>query len=77
MNSHRLLLFSAVLLALCLSLLLMTDHAYAGSADQELAAKDGTQLGTKEFDSDRLPGKLEMSLAVGSFFVMIAVVKWL
>lgn len=78
MFGPRIILLCALAVALCLGMLLFTGDAHAQtSADKDLASRDGTQLGTKEFDQDKLPGKLEMGLAVGSFFVMIAVVKWL
>jgi hypothetical protein len=78
MDSPRLLICCTLLLVLCcFGLMLFTGDAHAQNADKSLAAKDGMELGTKEFDQDKLPGKLEMGLAVGSFFVMIAVVKWL
>lgn len=77
MDSQKVLLCCALLLALCLGLLLFTGDAHAQKGDRDLAARDGMALGTKEFDKSKMPGKLEMGLAVGSLFVMIAVVKWL
>lgn len=51
----------------------------AVSGDKGMATKKGVgqSLGNKEFDKEKLPGKLEIGLAVGSFIAMIAVVKWL
>jgi len=56
----------------------MGETAYAAggaSADKNIAEQTG--LGNKEWDKDKLPGKLEIGMGVGSIFVMIAVVKWL
>ena len=46
-------------------------------ADKKIAQKGQMELGSKEWDQDQLPGTLEISLGVGSTFVMIAVMKWL
>lgn len=57
-----------------------TEAAYAqgnSGADKELASRESGTLGTKQFDKDKLPGKLEMGLAGGSILVLIAVIKWL
>jgi len=57
---------------------LAADDAHAqASADKNLAQKGTMELGSKEWDKDQLPGTLEISLGVGSTFVMIAVMKWL
>jgi hypothetical protein len=84
MTSRHLMIVLAMGLLLCLAFVLLSQNASAaprdealGTADKNLAAKDGTQLGQKKFDRDRLPGKLEMGLAIGSFIAMVAVVKWL
>jgi hypothetical protein len=61
--------------ASCLGLCLSTPDVHAQGKD--IAAKKDGQLGNKEFDKDKLPGKLEISVAVGSFFTMIAVIKYL
>jgi hypothetical protein len=52
-----------------------TDTAHAQGKD--LANKKTGELGKKEFEKDKLPGKLEIGLGIGSIFVMIAVVKYL
>ena len=51
----------------------------ASKADKSMASKKGVKdsLGTKEIDSDKLPGKFEMGLAFGSVAAMIAVIKYL
>lgn len=82
MTSRHLLTALAIGLFLCLAFALLAGDVAAArdddlTGDKSLAAKDGTQLGQKKFEKDRLPGKLEMGLAVGSFIAMIAVVKWL
>jgi hypothetical protein len=68
-------------LVLVLAFTLLADSALAqsSSADKDLATKEGVaaSLGNKEFDQDKLPGKLEVSIAFGSVFVLIAVWKWL
>jgi len=49
-----------------------------GGADKEMATKKGMDaLATKEFDQDKLPGTLEVGLALGSIGAMIAAIKWL
>lgn len=50
----------------------------AGGSDKEMATKKGMDaLATKEFDKDKLPGTLEVGLALGSIGAMIAAIKWL
>ncbi len=62
---------------------LVADEAAAADkavgADKGIATKQGVEqsLGNKQFDKDKMPGKLEAGLAVGSIIAMIAVVKWL
>ncbi len=58
----------------CLGLGLCTEDVHAQG--QELAMKKDGELGNKEFDKDQLPNKLEVSLGIGSIFVMIAVLKY-
>ena len=62
-------------LVLCLGLCLSVDDVHAQG--KSIAAKKDGELGNKEWDKDKLPGKLEISLGVGSIFVMIAVLKYL
>ncbi|HNZ49594.1 MAG TPA: hypothetical protein PLZ53_05325 [Candidatus Hydrogenedentes bacterium] len=50
------------------------DEAQAQTADQKLAQQSG--LGSKKIDADKLPGKLEYTIAIGSVVAMIAVVKF-
>jgi len=51
----------------------------AVGSDKEIATRKGISgsLGSKEWDKNKLPGKMEIGLAVGSVVVMIAVLKWL
>ncbi|MBI2433802.1 MAG: hypothetical protein HYV26_13120 [Candidatus Hydrogenedentes bacterium] len=82
MVAKKMLVILALCVIVCLALGALTDAAYAQDVgarggDKALAAKDGTKLGTKKFDADKLPGKLEMGLAAGSVIAMIAVFKWL
>jgi len=72
MDIQRILL----VLALCLILGLMLG-VIAEPAEAQTRIEEREGLATKEFDSDRLPGKLEIGLAVGSIFALIAVFKWL
>ncbi len=58
----------------CLGLGLCTEDVHAQG--QELAMKKDGELGNKGFDKDQLPNKLEVSLGIGSIFVMIAVLKY-
>jgi hypothetical protein len=58
----------------CLGVGLCTEEVHAQG--QDLAMKKDGELGNKEFDKDKLPNKLEVSLGVGSIFVMIAVLKY-
>jgi len=49
-----------------------------GGGDKEMATKKGMDaLATKEFDENKLPGTLEVGLALGSIGAMIAAIKWL
>lgn len=61
-------------LVLCLGICLGADDVHAQG--RSIAEQEPGTLGTKEFDEDKLPGKLEMSLGIGSIFVMIAVLKY-
>jgi hypothetical protein len=65
-----------VLCCLILAVLFIcsTQDAQAQSADKNLAQQDG--LGTKEIDKDKLPGKLEYTIAFGSVIAMVAVLKF-
>ena len=71
----------AVVLVLCLSVgfIAVEAEAQAGGKDKTIATKEGVgeSLGTKEFDEDKLPGKLEIGIAVGSIVALIAVIKYL
>ena len=58
----------------CLGVGLCTEEVHAQGND--LAMKKEGELGNKEFDKDQLPNKLEVSLGIGSIFVMIAVLKY-
>jgi hypothetical protein len=50
----------------------------AGGSDKEMATKKGMDaLATKEFDKNKLPGTLEVGLALGSIGAVIAAMKWL
>ena len=52
--------------------------AVATKGDKSIAGKKGMDsLGTKEIDSNKLPGKFEMGLAAGSVVAMIAAFKYL
>jgi hypothetical protein len=73
-----------MLCAVCLTLGLLADTASAQesvnkSADKTIATKKGVaqSLGSKEIEENKLPGKLEVGLGVGSCVVMVAVMKWL
>jgi len=84
MNKH--LIVAAVLMCLILMVFLvgMSEEAYAQSkdkkaegatsADKKLATQEG--LGNKEIEEDKLPGKFEIGLAVGSIIAMIGVLKY-
>ncbi|MBW7863261.1 MAG: hypothetical protein H3C30_02475 [Candidatus Hydrogenedentes bacterium] len=62
-------------LTLLLSFGLFTGEAAAQSGDQKIAMQEG--LGTKEFDQSKMPGKLEMGLALGSAIAAVAAIKYL
>ena len=67
-------------LALGLALAFSGDDVSANSSsDKEMATKQGVgeSLGTKKFDKEKMPGKMEVGLAIGSIVAMIAVVKFL
>ena len=75
MNKKYLAIAALLCLVLCLGICVSASDVHAQG--KGIASKTGTELGTKEFDKDKLPGKLEISLGIGSIFVMIAVVKYL
>lgn len=75
-----LLIIAAVAVVLCFALGLAVEPAMAQGnpgADRSLAERESGQLATKEWDQSKMPGKLEMGLALGSIAVLIAVFKWL
>lgn len=69
----------AVGLVLLLTMGFLATEANAQKADQEIATKQGVSesLATKDFDDDKLPGKLEIGIALGSIVAVIAVTKYL
>jgi hypothetical protein len=75
MAAKYLVLIGILCLVLCVGLCVSVDDVHAQG--KKIAAKKPGELGSKEFDEDRLPNKLEMGLGVGSIFVMIAVLKYL
>ncbi len=80
MDTKSLLAVVALCLVLCFAIAVFTQDASAqAAADKELATKKGVSgsLGSKEFEEDKLPGALEIGLAVGSIIAMIAVIKYL
>lgn len=73
-----------IVCALCLSFALVADTAHAQEsvakgADKEIASKKGVaqSLGNKDIEEDKLPGKFEVGLGLGSCIAMVAVMKWL
>ena len=89
MTVKRMFALLAVLVVLCLTIGMMPDEVYAqnnaGPADsleRDLVTKQSvrdTMAGVKkkEEDAGLGPSKAQMALGVGSFIVMIIVVKWL
>ena len=75
MATKYLIVLGVLCLALCLGLVMCVDDVHAQS--KNIATKKDGELGNKEFDQDKLPGKLEVGLGLGSVVVMIAVVKYL
>jgi hypothetical protein len=55
------------------------DAGKVGGGDKTIAAKKGVgeSLGNKEFDQEKLPGTLEIGLALGSIAGVVAAIKWL
>jgi len=82
---------SALALAFVMSLgvLAVSETAYAQSskasaktsskADKNSATKKGVagSLGSKEIEQNKLPGKLEIGIALGSVAGAVAAIKWL
>lgn len=81
MNMRNIAIAILFCLVLCVALGVFTGQAKAQTkgADKDLAAKKGIadSLGHKEWDQKKLPGKLQIGLALGSLVAMIAVLKWL
>ncbi len=73
MNKHLFLLAAVLCLLFCFGFIL-TEEAMAQGGGS-LAEREGLQA--REIDADKLPGKLEMGLALGSTIAMIAVYKYL
>lgn len=83
-------LFGAALVLMFGGIVGFADNAYAApktdpakkaatTTDKDIASKEGVagSLGTKEIDSEKLPGKLEMGFAFGSVVAAIAAIKYL
>lgn len=71
----KIIMIAALVCAACMALLLISSEpAWAQSADQKTAMREG--LGNKEIDESKLPGKLEIGLAIGSIIAMIGVLKF-
>lgn len=69
-------------LLICVAAAAISSEAPAKStskADKSIATKKGVEgsLGQKEIDEDKLPGKLEIGIALGSVAGMIAAIKYL
>jgi len=75
MDAKTLRMACVICFVLCLALAMLAQDASAKNPDQKIAEQTG--LGTKEIDKDRLAGKLEIGLAVGSALLAIGVFKWL
>lgn len=76
------LLLTICAFVLCLGLAADTASAQeskAKVADKGMASKHGVSesLGNKEIEGDKLPGVFEISMGIGSCFVMVAVMKYL
>ena len=90
MTVKRMLALCAVLVVLCLTIGMMPDEVYAQTdsdsakaIDKSSASKKGVRnalAGGKKEDDDKdnlSPSKAQMAVGIGSFIVMIIVVKWL
>ena len=90
MTVKRMLALCAVLVILCLTIGMMPDGVYAQTdsdaakaIDKDRATKKGVRNSLasgkkRDEDEDSLnPSKAQMAIGVGSFIVMIIVVKWL
>ena len=89
MTVKRMLALCAALVILCLTIGMMPDEVYAQNdsdsakaIDKDRATKKGVRnslaSGKKGDDEDNLnPSKAQMAVGIGSFIVMIIVVKWL
>jgi hypothetical protein len=79
----------ALVLVTLAAVFIVTDDAVAqksGAAkkpgkgsDKNMASKKGVadSLGNKEFDGNKLPGKMEVGIAIGSVVGAIAAIKYL
>jgi hypothetical protein len=88
MKNKQLVATLALCLIACLSIMVFADlaHAQGGekaakSSDKKTATRTGVSGsladGPKKDGEMEGPTKTQMAIGVGSFFVMIAVVKWL
>ncbi len=89
MTAKRMLGLCAALVVLCLAIGMMPDEVYAqndsaaaNAVDKDRATKKGVRdsLADGRKKSDDEPGppnKAQMAVGIGSFIVMIIVVKWL
>lgn len=80
MHKKSLLRGGLLAFALAFVALFACDTAEAQSAkEKDIASRKGVanSLATKEFDQKKLPGTLEIGLAIGSTVASIAAIKWL
>ncbi len=74
MQSKTMAITGLMCLLFLFCMLTMTESAEAQSADQKMATREG--LAEADIDRDRLPGRLELGLVIGSIIAMIGVVKY-
>lgn len=80
MQKKRLLTGTVAACALGFAALFMCDAAQAQSAkEKEIASRKGVSgsLGSKDIDEKKLPGTMEIGLAIGTTVASIAAIKWL
>ena len=76
MTAKRMIVLCAAVLVFCFVLGLLSDDAYA-QGDPTKRGTDSLASGNPNEGKGTPPTKVQMALGVGSFIVMIIVVKWL
>ena len=77
MTAKRMIILCAAVVVICLGVGLLPDDAYAQGSASRRGVSDSLAGGNPNEGKGTPPTKTQIALGVGSFIVMIIVVKWL